>query len=582
MQVLLEEGFLVASAETLPFGWAPRRRFLSADLADAWTCLAAAWQAGPDMSAEAKNMILSTIGLWTKQERLAWHAKRTSYESNLPGQVLVTSFRPDGSTIQMCATELHDNRTMLPVALLCLFDEQRRTHRARQLVAKVPQIVPLGVQVDGLFYTGPPEADLALRKLAAAEHYEHSDASVYHFKAATWRQVPQCKQLDGANRECFKPRVRQKWDNSLSERNLEQSMAQVLESDPESQEMKQIFDGFVAKAEGLPPLSNVSFGIATNAIFNHGMLCLGPAGTGKSIKAILEGFEQKVRVCAYTHCACRLVGGETVAHLLHLNTSLSDTWFLVDEVGLLPVSTLGAMSRWMELGARFIFFGDYAGQFEPFRDRWDMSANDGRNSPMHQMCHGLRITLQTYRRGADPELFEWFHGLYGQQDARGLAEESRARYPAECDPNCNPQILCLSHKKRMLINALQNTRLKPEGALLCEWQGEENLCGAKMQPQDMFVWVGLELIGCPRGSGRHLTVQGVIYIVSGITDTHLELRMRPEYCRGAEDEHALVPLDEACTQLRLCHAMCYYTCQGRTIRDRHIVLLDARHKHFSV
>ena len=135
----------------------------------------------------------------------------------------------------------------------------------------------------------------------------------------------------------------------------------------------------------------------------------------------------------------------------------------------------------------------------------------------------------------------------------------------------------------MLINALQNTRLKPEGALLCEWQGED-LCGTTMQPQSMAVWVGLELIGCPRGSGRkkQLTVQGVIYTVTGITDAHLELRMRPEYCRGAEDETALVPLDEACTQLRLCHAMCYFTCEGRTIRDRHIVLLDTRHKHFSV
>ena len=50
----------------------------------------------------------------------------------------------------------------------------------------------------------------------------------------------------------------------------------------------------------------------------------------------------------------------------------------------------------------------------------------------------------------------------------------------------------------------------------------------------------------------------------------------------ADDETARVPLDQACTQLRLCHAMCYYTCQGRMVRDRHIVLLDTRHKHFSV
>ena len=28
--------------------------------------------------------------------------------------------------------------------------------------------------------------------------------------------------------------------------------------------------------------------------------------------------------------------------------------------------------------------------------------------------------------------------------------------------------------------------------------------------------------------------------------------------------------------------MCYYTCQGRTIRDRNMVLLDTTHTHFSV
>ena len=104
-----------------------------------------------------------------------------------------------------------------------------------------------------------------------------------------------------------------------------------------------------------------------------------------------------------------------------------------------------------------------------------------------------------------------------------------------------------------------------------------------MQPQSMYVWVGLDLIGCPRGSGKQLTVQGVIYTVTGITEKHLELQMRPEYCtRGAGDATLLVPLEEACAQLRLCHAVCYYTCQGRTVRDRHIVLLDVRHPHFTV
>ncbi len=49
-----------------------------------------------------------------------------------------------------------------------------------------------------------------------------------------------------------------------------------------------------------------------------------------------------------------------------------------------------------------------------------------------------------------------------------------------------------------------------------------------MQPQSMYVWVGLDLIGCPRGSGsrKQLLVQGVIYTVTGITETELKLQLR--------------------------------------------------------
>ena len=276
-----------------------------------------------------------------------------------------------------------------------------------------------------------------------------------------------------------------------------------------------------------------------------------------------------------------MVGGETVAHLLHLNGSLADTWFLVDEVGLLPLSTLGAMSRWVFLGARFIFFGDFDGQFEPFRDRWDTDMRSGDNDLMHQLCNGYRVELQTYRRGTDPQLFAWFCSLYGQEDARGLANESRARYPAECDPRSNPLVLCLSHKKRMLINRRQNELLKPANARYCEWQGEDPV-GTTMLPQSMHVWTGQELIGCPRGSGKQRVVQGVIYTVTAINEEGIELQMLPEYRRGANDETTSMPWDEVCAQMRLCTALCYYTAQGRTIRDRHIVLLDTTHQHFSV
>ena len=53
--------------------------------------------------------------------------------------------------------------------------------------------------------------------------------------------------------------------------------------------------------------------------------------------------------------------------------------------------------------------------------------------------------------------------------------------------------------------------------------------------------------------------------------------MRPGY----GDEEIEVPLDEIPYLLRLTHAMCYYTIQGRTIRNKRILLIDTDHPHFS-
>ena len=76
-------------------------------------------------------MILSTIGLWSKQERFQYYARKTEHESDMPGRVAVKSFHEDGTTMY-CETEVFDNKTCLPFALLPLFDEQRRMHQARK------------------------------------------------------------------------------------------------------------------------------------------------------------------------------------------------------------------------------------------------------------------------------------------------------------------------------------------------------------------------------------------------------------------------------------------------------------------
>ena len=72
----MHEGFLVADAKTLPFGWVPKRKFASADLADAWIKLQRCCGDDPEQESDAgpclsKTMILATIGLWSVQERLS-------------------------------------------------------------------------------------------------------------------------------------------------------------------------------------------------------------------------------------------------------------------------------------------------------------------------------------------------------------------------------------------------------------------------------------------------------------------------------------------------------------------------------
>ena len=143
-----------------------------------------------------------------------------------------------------------------------------------------------------------------------------------------------------------------------------------------------------------------------------------------------------------------------------------------------------------------------------------------------------------------------------------------------------------------------------------EWSGED-LTGTTCKPQSMTIWEGIHLIACPRGAGKTTlgVVQGVVYSVERISEDTVTLKMLPEYCNscttvgdveeevefegpdngfGAPQlvdvskakEEVTVPLADVPAVLRLTHAMCYYTVQGRTLRG-HTLLLDTCHPQFS-
>ena len=88
-------------------------------------------------------------------------------------------------------------------------------------------------------------------------------------------------------------------------------------------------------------------------------------------------------------------------------------------------------------------------------------------------------------------------------------------------------------------------------------------------------WHGAHRLSEGRGK-KHQVVRGVVYTLLYI-GRFCVLRMGPEY----GDEEIEVPLEEIPYLLRLTHAMCYYTIQGRTLRDKKILLIDTDHPNFS-
>ena len=106
--------------------------------------------------------------------------------------------------------------------------------------------------------------------------------------------------------------------------------------------------------------------------------------------------------------------------------------------------------------------------------------------------------------------------------------------------------------------------------------------------------VNLSLCWC----GPNGIVQGVVYTVTGITESHAALTMNTEYQTQSEPHedspedapdsdvaeapiNTTVPISDVPNILRLTQAMCYFAVQGRTLRNKRTLLLDTEHTRFS-
>ena len=84
----------------------------------------------------------------------------------------------------------------------------------------------------------------------------------------------------------------------------------------------------------------------------------------------------------------------------------------------------------------------------------------------------------------------------------------------------------------------------------------------------------MQLIGGGRTSRKVLN--GVCYIVHSFDDLHLRVTTHPDF--GDKDEIIELEMREASDNLRLCYAAVCHSCQGRTLKQQQVLLMDTHNE----
>ena len=567
-----------------------------------WECIAPEDVQPEDIKSGGKAAVLSCIGLWLSVEQCTWTKIKSAYESDAGGPVKRRRELEDGQFEFMWSVDLVSLRSMRPIAQIALDEEQVRIAEILEILKPLEEkklVTRLGAVVDCVFY----ESKTPLVSLQ--DEIDHarlpSGAPKFQIKLEKAQKVPT------------------KWTGSPTIRNHDLSFE--------------------------PPAWTDFFNLSVEEIValikeRRGALVSGAAGTGKttSMRKAIKMFERQMKDegvqikhlnCALRHAAARLIDGNTIAHLLNKYRMqggpkfAKDCIVLIDEASEIPLSMWTELTQWYLLGVRFVIIGDFDGQFLPMFDRWReaLQKNDIQTSLFfHSLCEGTRLHFTEYRRGdatAKP-LFDFYCGLYpllkneNQEAALAVALEAAHKMFKTCEGM--PDIMiCLSHKKRELLNHAVNKHLAAE----LEQNGVETRfipkttsksLGVTMAPQDFKAWVGMELLGCIRQSNSKTIINGVWYVIARMDDRFIYLNVHERYRKqpGDDDDKETatetedqedseedpaegeipaeikLTYEQASKWLRPMHALCYGSIQGCTMANKKILLLDTTRAHFTL
>jgi hypothetical protein len=230
----------------------------------------------------------------------------------------------------------------------------------------------------------------------------------------------------------------------------------------------------------------------------------------------------------------------------------------VEEAGMINVQIWSDVSQLRLRGTAFVLAADFK-QYAPIMEHWcGAPVPEGllENSDMlFDMAQGHRFTLTENRR-SNQRLFDFYTTL-GLDVAVELA---RAR---EFFPRTDREAaytLTMSHARRMAINRRRNEQDRPNDAVFLQAPPATR---SGNQAQDMWIWVGLTLIG----AGGH-TKKGLFYTIEAIDENVI-------FACGIG-----LSFEQTVKHCRLSSAITFAAVQGLTLPG--VVRLECESPHFSI
>ena len=510
---------------------------------------------------------------------------------------------------------------MAPWGQIALENEQMFVHKARCEIERHPQLQLVGEHVDCAFFLRPLMDESGVTDKLLESHAFPSGEPMFHLK-----QEPVCKVPTW-------PQKQNKWTQQIR---LEKPVWKVVLE----HELEDLVEGIAQlwiQHKGF--LLTGPAGVGKTYIIRRVMDRL------EQLFPQEKQIVSALRHCAAMLVEGKTIQHYINKYKAKGGCPKADTRAMMDEISEIQLHTWAQLAQWKLMGTNFMLLGDLDGQFKPIFDRWDdaMKIKDLRTSRfLHEMAGGLHIKLTVYRRGTDPMLFQSYTDLYPYADdkreglAQFLAEKMGTRYPwdyAKVDLEDLVGFVA-SHVQRIRINELVNAIVakRKDEKLFLDFAGK--LPGVAMQPQPMHIWKGMELLCYSRKYVQNKPVNGCVYVVEGWDDRSVTVSLHQDYRRREEKTDAQPPKPDdpeaseeeedpqsdpedlgeedegdaaepppakkakkdlvkngvyklthkqAVELMRPQHALVYASIQGRTLRAKHLALMDVwKERYFSV